>query len=62
MEKEECKCNEECNQEEKKCDIEKNKNKKKEKKDKHLDKLNEAYNMISSLEDKLLREKAEINF
>ena len=60
MEKEECKCNEEFNQEEKKCDIEKNKNKKKEKKDKHLDKLNEAYNMISSLEDKLLREKAEM--
>ena len=30
------------------------------KKDKHADKLNEAYNMISELEDKLLREKAEL--
>ena len=27
---------------------------------KHEDKLNEAYNMISELEDKLLREKAEL--
>lgn len=33
--------------------------KKKRKKDKHEDKLNEAYNKISELEDKLLREKAE---
>ena len=32
----------------------------KKKKDKHTDKLNEAYNMISELEDKLLREKAEL--
>ena len=32
----------------------------KKKKDKHLDKLNEAYNMISELEDKLLREKAKL--
>ncbi len=32
----------------------------KKKKDKHADKLNEAYNMISELEDKLLREKAEL--
>ena len=32
----------------------------KNKKDKHTDKLNEAYNMISELEDKLLREKAEL--
>lgn len=32
----------------------------KKKKDKHEDKLNEAYNMISELEDKLLREKAEL--
>ena len=35
-------------------------NDKKKKKDKHTDKLNEAYNMISELEDKLLREKAEL--
>ena len=34
--------------------------KKKKKKDKHEDKLNEAYNKISELEDKLLREKAEM--
>ena len=34
--------------------------KKEKKKDKHTDKLNEAYNMISELEDKLLREKAEL--
>lgn len=33
--------------------------KKKKKHDKHEDKLNEAYNKISELEDKLLREKAE---
>ena len=32
----------------------------KKKKDKHLDKLNEAYNMISTLEDNLLRSKAEL--
>lgn len=36
---------------------------KKEKKDKHLDKLNEAYNKISELEDSLLRSKADfINY
>ena len=32
----------------------------KKKKDKHMDKLNEAYNMISQLEDSLLRSKAEL--
>lgn len=34
--------------------------KKSKKKDKHIDKLNEAYNKISELEDRLLREKAEL--
>ena len=65
---EECTCEKECDCEEKyncegecNCDDKKHEGKhKKEKKDKHLDKLNEAYNMISSLEDKLLREKAEM--
>lgn len=38
----------------------KNKKEKKHKREKHEDKLNEAYNKISSLEDKLLREKAEM--
>lgn len=39
------------------------KKEKKEKKDKHLDKLNEAYNKISELEDSLLRSKADfINY
>lgn len=38
---------------------EEKKNKKEKKKDKQLDKLNEAYNKISELEDKLLRERAE---
>ena len=36
------------------------KKEKKVKKDKHEDKLNEAFNKISELEDKLLREKAEM--
>ena len=61
---EECTCGEECNCTEEencgcggKCNHEK---KEKKKKDKHEDKLNEAYNMISELEDKLLREKAEL--
>ncbi len=53
----ECDCDESCSCEE---DVKKNKKDKKKKKDKHEDKLNEAYNMISSLEDKLLREKAEM--
>lgn len=56
----ECKCDGNCS-----CEKKENKKEKKEKKkkDKHEDKLNEAYNMISSLEDKLLREKADaINF
>lgn len=60
----ECACGDDCN-----CTPEDNcgcgghcndKKEKKPKKDKHLDKLNEAYNMISELEDKLLREKAEL--
>lgn len=55
-EKEEHECCGKCS-----CDEDVKKNKKdKKKKDKHEDKLNEAYNMISSLEDKLLREKAEM--
>ena len=67
---EECTCGEECNCTEEencgcggKCNHEKgNKKEKKEKKkkDKHEDKLNEAYNKISELEDRLLREKAEL--
>ena len=60
----ECTCGDDCN-----CTPEDNcgcgghcndKKEKKHKKDKHTDKLNEAYNMISELEDKLLREKAEL--
>lgn len=52
-----CKC---CAQEEDSSNEGASKEKKKKtKKDKHLDKLNEAYNKISELEDKLLREKAE---
>ena len=48
-------------EEEKVVEIPKEENKKeKKKKDKHLDKLNEAYNMISTLEDSLLRSKAEL--
>jgi len=43
-----------------KCEQPKEKKDKKKKKDKHTDKLNEAYNMISELEDRLLREKAEL--
>lgn len=62
---EECTCEKECDCEEKcncegKCNCDDKKHEGKHKKDKHLDKLNEAYNMISSLEDKLLREKAEM--
>ncbi len=67
---EECTCGDDCNcTEEDNCgcggicnhDKEDKKEKKaKKKKDKHEDKLNEAYNMISELEDKLLREKAEL--
>ena len=61
----ECTCdsNCECNLEDEDCTCgcnhEKEDKKKKKKKDKHEDKLNEAYNMISLLQDKLLREKAE---
>ena len=65
---EECTCGEDCNCTEEdncgcggKCNHEEKKDKKeKKKKEKHEDKLNEAYNMISELEDKLLREKAEL--
>ena len=62
---EECTCGEECNctEEENCCCVGKCKNEKKKeknKKDNNKDKLNEAYNMISELEDKLLREKAEL--
>lgn len=70
----ECTCNEECNcSDECVCDDNcectpedncgekcNNEKKEKKKKDKHTDKLNEAYNMISELEDRLLREKAEL--
>lgn len=73
MEKEKCNCNENCTCEEQ-CNCEENctcgeecncgcqepKKEKKVKKDKHQDKLNEAYNMISTLQDSLLREKAEL--
>lgn len=62
---EEHKCNENCeceeNLNERKCEHHEEKTKKNKKnKDKRLDKLNEAYNKISELEDKLLREKAEL--
>jgi len=65
---EECTCGDDCNCTEEdncgcggKCNHEEKKDKKeKKKKEKHEDKLNEAYNMISELEDKLLREKAEL--
>lgn len=63
----ECTCGEECNCTEEEncgcggnCNHDKKEKKEKKKKDKHEDKLNEAYNMISELEDKLLREKAEL--
>ncbi len=68
---EECNCekdnNSKCNcQEDNKCEnkeVKNNEKPKKIKRDKHTDKLNEAYNKISELEDKLLREKAEtINY
>lgn len=54
-----CSC-EEQDKEQHECDCKEKKKEHKKKKDKHEDKLNEAYNMISSLEDKLLREKAEM--
>ena len=56
----ECKCTEEENCGCKNHEEKDTKKERKKKKDKHLDKLIEAYNMISSLEDKLLREKAEM--
>ena len=58
----ECKCDENCTCEEDDCQCEHDKKEKKQKKikDKRLDKLNEAYNKISELEDRLLREKAEL--
>ena len=56
----ECSCGDDCE-----CTKEHNcgcggHDKKSKKKDKHTDKLNEAYNKISELEDRLLREKAEL--
>ena len=51
VEKESFICDEECT-----CEHEE---KKEKKKDKHTDKLNDAYNKISELEDALLRSKAE---
>lgn len=51
IEKENCGCGEECG-----CEQEE---KKVKKKDKHTDKLNDAYNKVSELEDALLRSKAE---
>lgn len=64
-----CNCTEEChcNQNQDTCECIKEEKKghkeKKVKKDKHLDKLNEAYNKISELEDSLLRSKADfINY
>ena len=52
----ECTCENEC-----KCENKPQKEKKHKKDhDKRLDKLNEAYNKISELEDRILREKAEL--
>ena len=52
----ECTCKNEC-----KCENKPQKEKKHKKDhDKRLDKLNEAYNKISELEDRILREKAEL--
>lgn len=52
----ECTCENEC-----KCENKSQKEKKHKKDhDKRLDKLNEAYNKISELEDRILREKAEL--
>lgn len=59
--KDTCSCeNHDLEQHECTCGEKEKKKEHKKKKDKHEDKLNEAYNMISSLEDKLLREKAEM--
>ena len=60
---EKCTCGDNCNcqEHEKECKCENKEEKKhKKNKDKRLDKLNDAYNKISELEDKLLREKAEL--
>ena len=55
--------NQQVNKVEQKHESEKKEEKHKKIKDKRLDKLNDAYNKISELEDKLLREKAEnINY
>ncbi len=55
--------NQEVNKVEQKHESGKKEEKHKKIKDKRLDKLNDAYNKISELEDKLLREKAEnINY
>ena len=63
--KDTCSCEDECCQDKDEqhecsngCSV-KDHEKKKHKHDKHEDKLNEAFNKISELEDKLLREKAE---
>lgn len=53
----ECACNTEVKNEKCACNEEGNNKKVKEK---HKNKLNDAYNMISSLEDSLLRSKAEL--
>lgn len=55
----ECHCSDDCTCDES-CECKKDDSKDIKKRDKHTDKLNEAYNMISELEDKLLREKAEL--
>ena len=50
-----CTCNEDCC-----CDDVNKKKNKKEKKDKHKEKINELENKVKSLEDELLRNKAEV--
>ena len=62
MENEEHNVQEEIKQEQPENKVEQEQKEKKHKKikDKRLDKLNEAYNKISELEDRLLREKAEL--
>ena len=60
----ECTCEEECNCSDE-CDCKQENDDKKKKgklfqKNKHDDKLNEAYNKISELEDKLIRQNAEV--
>lgn len=72
-EKDDCKCDEECTCKDEECEEDKKctcddkcecKEEKKKKglfhKNKHDDKLNEAYNKISELEDKLIRKEADV--